>query len=420
MSKKIITVFILLFAIGFTVGFLVTSKPVTEFRSKAVSDVSCPAIYQPVCGMLPNCSRKTYGNSCYMGISGDGAVFLFNGACDGPESALIGITATENTCRGNRSCFSGGVRTSDSTKCCSGKAKDLGIRCVTTPCNSLECLPSEVSCNQTCASAGYICTSGLTCYQTSSLMGSDKCRNPNCLFSETCNCPTPTPTPKVATCNQTCVSAGYTCDAGLSCYQTSSLLGSDKCRNPNCLLNENCQCVNTNKASCDASCGNDTDCWEGYRCLTVTGVKRCRLAECPDAVSCICPTPTPTTESGTGGWYYPTITPRPRNTSKPTPTMILATPMMVDFESTLSGTPTPTAYMFPTLSPTPFAAMPTTGGNGSLWDWIIGIGVAGVLFFIGKKVFGKRKITPIPPIAVHEETENEKKETNPETQQPLI
>jgi hypothetical protein len=53
-----------------------------------------------------------------------------------------------------------------------------------------------VGCNNTCASAGYQCSEGLICYVTNELVvGSDKCRNPECVLSTSCICPTPTPTP---------------------------------------------------------------------------------------------------------------------------------------------------------------------------------------------------------------------------------
>lgn len=50
-------------------------------------------------------------------------------------------------------------------------------------------------CNETCLSAGYQCASGLECIQLSDLLGSDKCRNPECPKKANCICPTVAPTP---------------------------------------------------------------------------------------------------------------------------------------------------------------------------------------------------------------------------------
>lgn len=66
--------------------------------------------------------------------------------------------------------------------------------------------------------------------------------------------PTTTPTPtvaRIAQCNQTCYSAGYTCAPGLQCIQITPsgaspsgiLVGNDSCRNPSCPASTNCICV---------------------------------------------------------------------------------------------------------------------------------------------------------------------------------
>jgi hypothetical protein len=65
--------------------------------------------------------------------------------------------------------------------------------------------------------------------------------------------------------------------------------------------------------TCDASCESDSNCESGLSCYSVTGVKRCRVAACPDRSTCQCPvaqdTAIPTTR------YYqpgePTATARP-------------------------------------------------------------------------------------------------------------
>lgn len=59
--------------------------------------------------------------------------------------------------------------------------------------------------------------------------------------------PTISPTGKVAECNQTCLSAGYVCKSGLTCYtQTPAMPGSDVCRNPDCITKTDCICNTPN------------------------------------------------------------------------------------------------------------------------------------------------------------------------------
>ncbi|MCM8787625.1 MAG: DUF5060 domain-containing protein [Candidatus Omnitrophica bacterium] len=56
--------------------------------------------------------------------------------------------------------------------------------------------------------------------------------------------PTPTPTPisTIVRCDESCTSANSICEEGLICYLTNSLPGSEKCRHPQCVEENDCQC----------------------------------------------------------------------------------------------------------------------------------------------------------------------------------
>lgn len=152
--------------------------------------------------------------------------------------------------------------------------------------------------------------------------------------------PTPTPTPRIAYCNQTCFSAGYQCAPGLECIQISQVLGSDKCRNPNCPERADCICPETPTPppTCTPE-GKSMPVYPGYQCCSgltpistakpdvngkcptspplgasicaKCGNKICGPGEnkcnCPN--DCLGPRPTPS----------PTIKPTPTPTAKPTP-----------------------------------------------------------------------------------------------------
>gem|GEM_PF-4171551 len=93
---------------------------------------------------------------------------------------------------------------------------------------------------------------------------------------------------------------------------------------------------------CDASCSADSNCESGLSCQTVTGIKRCRKAACPDETDCSCP--------------EPTATPTPKPTSppvvynSPTPTVLKTpTPTTVRLIAAATATPTPTSQPTPKI-----------------------------------------------------------------------
>lgn len=104
---------------------------------------------------------------------------------------------------------------------------------------------------------GYVCASNYSCQQTTEAnppyaftnSGLALCQR-DCHPSPTPTATptpiptaTPTPTPKIAYCNQSCGSNGYTCDDGLTCMDPSGAIGSSVCRNPNCTDEESCTCL---------------------------------------------------------------------------------------------------------------------------------------------------------------------------------
>lgn len=110
--------------------------------------------------------------------------------------------------------------------------------------------------------------------------------------------PSPSSSPTPNACFDTC-STDDECKVTNSSWRCMTVSGDKRCVNPSCTNETDCTCTEDKKACWD-KCQNDNDCESSWRCMTIpnTNDKRCVNAACISETDCSCnasPSPTPIT-----------------------------------------------------------------------------------------------------------------------------
>ena len=107
--------------------------------------------------------------------------------------------------------------------------------------------------------------------------------------------PEPSPSPSPTTCFDTC-EIDDDCEGDLRCIETG---GTDRCVNPDCIEDSDCDCDEDEDLVCFDTCVTDSECPGDLRCMIYPGTSdtRCLNADCREESDCECPgvtaSPTP-------------------------------------------------------------------------------------------------------------------------------